>query len=159
MRESIIGVHAKGSDGRETSEYISLGNYGIGTKNYLEKGKLHIDGDKDDDVTSGEPDKLRAALESDPDKVAKDFSTIFGKMYSAMNAILNDSNDYKSSQKFYNDKQLKDQKTNYEKEYSDMEKKIASLEDRYYKQFTRMETMMQKLQDSTGNIQGLTGGM
>ena len=52
----------------------SLANFGISTLNYFsaaenEKGSYHIDGDSDDENTSGNTDKLMAAINKDPDAV------------------------------------------------------------------------------------------
>ncbi|MBQ9119636.1 MAG: flagellar filament capping protein FliD, partial [Lachnospiraceae bacterium] len=47
----------------------SLGSLGIGTTDYTEYGKLHINGDKDDAAVSDKTDKLMAAIEEDPEMV------------------------------------------------------------------------------------------
>ena len=51
-----------------------LSNFGISTLGYMnaaenEQNAYHIDGDEDDENTSGNTDKLMTALNSDPDTV------------------------------------------------------------------------------------------
>ena len=158
LRNSFYGVHSLDSDGKATSEYASLSLYGIHTSSdWKEKGKLYIDGDKDSSLTSGNENLLKKALESDPDKVAEDLSTIFGNLYDNLKKIANTSNDYKSSQKFYNDKEITKQKAQYKTDYSDMEKELNELSDRYYKQFSKMEVTLQKIQESASSFTSMTG--
>ena len=59
----------------------ALSSFGISTLGYFasgenEKGVYHIDGDKDDTTTSGNEDKLRAAIASDPETVVSFFSQL-----------------------------------------------------------------------------------
>ena len=56
----------------------ALSSFGIATQGYFasgenEKGVYHIDGDSDDSVTSGNDDKLRAAIAGDPETVVSFF--------------------------------------------------------------------------------------
>ena len=67
----------------------ALSSFGISTLGYFasgenEKGVYHIDGDKDDTTTSGNEDKLRAAIASDPETVVSFFSQLCTKAYTIL---------------------------------------------------------------------------
>ena len=53
----------------ETGKTFSLSSFGIVTGNYTENGKLHIYGDEDDATYATYGDRLKKALEEDPDQV------------------------------------------------------------------------------------------
>ena len=52
---------------------------------------------------------------------------------------------------------MKDDLKNYEKEIKNWEKKLAEMEDAYYKKFTLMEQAMAKLQSQQSSLAGLLG--
>lgn len=143
----------------------SLSSFGISSVTYTEHGKLHLDGDSDDNLTSGNEDKLKKALEEDPDAASEALSQLFGKLYgstkkgslSGLSEIAMTSNDYKSSQKFYNDKQLTTEAADYKTELSEMQDKVADIEERYYDQFTRMEKALSTLNSQSSSISGMIG--
>lgn len=122
----------------------SLSSFGISSALYTEKGKLHINGDPDDTLVADQTDKLKAALEDDPDTVMKVLTTVCGNLYSTMQEKMK-STTLNSALTFYNDKEMNNQIEDYEDEIDDMEDKLADLEDRYYAQFTAMETAMANL--------------
>ena len=137
---------------------FNLSTFGIQTsKDYTEKGLLHIWGDPDDETSSGEEDKLRKALQDNPDETVKALSGIFQNLYSALNEKTKPIEGLKSAMKFYNDKQLNTEKTKYEKQISDWTDKLADLEDRYYKQFSSMEVALSKLQSQSSSLSGFFG--
>lgn len=144
---------------------FSLSSFGISSVVYTEHGKLHLDGDSDDELTSGNEDKLKKALADDPDTAAQALSQLFAKLYgstkkgerSGLSAIAYESNDYKSTQKFYNDKELTKLASDYKTELSDMQTKVAAVEDRYYNQFTQMEKALSTLNSQTSTLSGLFG--
>ena len=63
-----------------------------------------------------------------------------------------------SAMTFYNDITMKDQLKTYEKDIKAWEKKLASMEDAYYKKFTQMEVALSKLQSQQNSLAGLFGG-
>ena len=136
----------------------NLSTFGIQTsKDYTEKGLLHIYGDEDDETYSGEEDKLKKALQEDPDGTSKALAGIFQNLYTALNDKTKPIEGLKSAMKFYNDKQLTTEKTKYEKEISDWTDKLADLEDRYYDQFSAMEVALSKLQSQSSSLSGFFG--
>lgn len=135
----------------------ALSSFGITTStNYQEGGLLHIHGDPDDDVFSGDADKLKKALAENPEDTVAALTNIFENlrtdMFNRMKAT-----EYSSGLTFYNDKQMDTELTNYKKDIKTWEDKLADMEDAYYKKFTAMETAMQKLQSQTSSITGLLG--
>lgn len=134
----------------------SLASLGITTVKYTEKGLLHIYGDKDDELTASEEDKLMKTLAEDPDAVMKLMTTLTGDLYKAMQEDLK-STSISSAMSFYNDKELKNTLDTYKQDLSDMEKRLLTIEDRYYKQFSTMESMLSKMNSQSSSIMSLLG--
>ncbi len=134
----------------------SLASLGITTGAYTEKGLLHIQGDSEDTIYSSSTNKLMAALNSDPDAVASALSALTNNLYTAMQDKMKSSS-VSSALTFYNDKEMKNQVTNYTKEIAVWETRLQDMEDRYYKQFSAMETALAKLQSSSNNLASLLG--
>lgn len=139
----------------------SLSSFGISTLSYFlaadnEKGVYHIDGDSDDSDTSGETDKLRVAIANDPEGVQGFFTQLAQDLYSKMTKLSSTSSS-RSFGNFYDDKAMKTQYSTYKTQLSDYEKKLQGIEDKYYKQFSRMETAMTKMQSSSTYLSSLMG--
>ena len=140
----------------ETGKTYSLSTYGIVTGNYTENGKLHIYGDEDDGTYATYTDRLKAALEEDPDQVMETLTHVFGKLYDTMTEKCAKT-EISSALTFYNDKQYSSLLDDYEDDLDLMEDRIKELEDKYYKQFTAMETAMSKLQSQQNSLASLLG--
>lgn len=134
----------------------SLASYGIVTGHYTEKGKLHIYGDEDDGTYATYTDRLKAALEDDPDKVMETLTHVFGNLYSTMTEKCAKT-EISSALTFYNDKQYNNLLKDYEDDLDILEDRIKELEDRYYKQFTAMEKAMSVLQNQSNSLASLLG--
>ncbi len=139
----------------------SLSSFGINTMSYFlsgenEKGMYHIDGDADDSSTAGNADKLKAMIASDPDAVVGFFTSLIGGLQSKFNEAMQ-STDYRSYQKLYDDKRLKNEYDAYTKKIADQETKLQKLEDRYYNQFSRMESALSKLNSQQSYLSSLFG--
>lgn len=135
----------------------SLGSFGIQTSSdYTEKGLLHIMGDEDDETYSAETNKLRAALESDPDAVMKTLAEAGQSLYEALTEKM-ERTSLSSALTFYNDKKMETERKDYKKQISELEEKLADLEDRYYKRFTAMEKAMAEMQSQTSAISSFMG--
>lgn len=127
----------------------SLSSFGIRTSSdYTENGKLHIYGDEDDETYSTETNMLKSALEENPEAVMKTLAEAGQSLYDAMTKKMAKTS-LSSALTFYNDKKMKDDQTAYKKLISTLEDKLKDLEDRYYKQFTAMETALTKMQNSS----------
>jgi flagellar hook-associated protein 2 len=155
------GVTVTNADG--TTSRMSLSALGIVTGDYSENGKLHILGDEDDSEYSSETNKLKAALNSNPNIVAQTLggSTsnpgIGSQMYSYLTKAMKRVDGVSSSLTFYNDITLDDEIDDYEDDIDEWEDKLSDLEDRYYSQFSAMETAMAKLQQQQSYLSSLMG--
>ncbi|MCR5798273.1 MAG: flagellar filament capping protein FliD [Eubacterium sp.] len=135
----------------------SLSSFGISTSNdWTEGGKYHIYGDKDDATFGDRQDKLRTALENDPETTMRALAGIFGNLSNAMNSKMASSS-VSSALTFYNDIKIKDELKSYTKEISDWETRLEEIEEKYYKQFSKMESAMAKLQAQQTNLSSLFG--
>jgi len=141
-----------------------LSDFGIGAMSYFEsadneKNAMHIDGDPDDEFTSGKADKLKTMIANDPNTVVSFFTELSKNLYTAMENQSKSSDGYRSFGNFYDDKKLKADYNDYKTKISDLEKKLADYEDKWYKKFAAMETAMAKMQSNTNAVTSLLGGM
>lgn len=139
----------------------NLASFGIKTLNYFtaadnEKGVYHIDGDADDSATSGESDKLRAAIASDPDTFISFFTQLSSKVYNDLTKKMASSS-MSSAYTLYNDKQMKNEYSSYKTQISSWEEKITDKEDFYYKKFSAMEKALSKLNSQQSQMTGYFG--
>ena len=134
----------------------SLSSFGVGTGAYTEHGLLHIDGDAEDGLYASKDDKLKSAISSDPELVAKVMSGVFSEFYKTLSDKMSASS-ISSALTFYNDKQIQSQITDYDKSIKSWETRLTDLEEKYYKQFSSMESAMAKLQSQQSQLAGLLG--
>ena len=133
----------------------ALSSFGIMTSTvYTEGGLLHIYGDADDSVYSAKDDKLKKALDEDPDAVIATLTGVFGKLRETMSQKMS-ATKYSSSLTFYNDIKMKSDVKSYEDEIEDWEDRLAEMEDSYYSKFTAMETALAKLQSQQSSMSSL----
>ncbi len=138
-------------------EEYSLSSFGINTMDYSEKGLLHIYGNAEDSSSADETDRLMAALSADPDTVMEVLTSIGNELYSTLQDKMG-STTLSSALTVYNDKELASLKTQYEDEIDEWEERLQEIEDRYYSQFSAMETALSKLNAQTSYITSLFGG-
>lgn len=135
----------------------ALSSFGIMTStDYTEGGLLHIYGDADDSTYSSRDDKLKKALEEDPDAVIATLSGVFTNLRETMSRQMA-GNKVSSALTFYNDIQMKNDMKSYEEDIEEWEDRLADMEDSYYKKFTAMETALAKLQSQQSSLSGLFG--
>jgi len=134
----------------------SLSSFGVVTGAYTEHGLLHIDGDSEDGQYASKEDKLRSAIDQDPELVSKVFSGVISDFYKTLSDKMSASS-ISSALTFYNDKQIQSQITDYDKSISSWEDRLTNLEDKYYKQFSAMEAAMANLQSQQSQLAGLLG--
>ena len=138
-----------------------LSNFGISTLGYMnaaenEQNAYHIDGDEDDENTSGNTDKLMTALNSDPDTVMDFMKQMATNLYNAIDKQMT-STTLRSKYSIYNDKEMTTQYKNYTTTIKQWETKISDKEDYYYKKFSSMESALSKLNSQTSSLSGLIG--
>lgn len=139
----------------------SLSSFGINTARYFsadtnEKGCLHIDGDADDATTSGNEDKLMAAINEDPEVVAEFFQKLSTSVYNDLTKRMASSS-VSSIYTIYNDKQMSSEYSDYKDKVSKWQEKLEYYEEFYYKKFSAMEKALSKLQSSTSSLSNLLG--
>lgn len=140
----------------------SLSNFGIETMSYFlagdnQKGAYHIDGDPDDATSSGNKDKLKNALSTDPDSFVKFFTKLTGGLFDEMQTTMK-STEYRSIYNVYDDKRMQSEYDEYSTKIAKQEAKLKALEDKYYKQFAAMETALSKLNSQSNSISSMLGG-
>ncbi len=141
-----------------------LTNFGINTLSYFtapdnEKNAYHIDGDPDDESTSGNGDKLKSMIASDPDAVVSFFSQLSQSLYGKMSDMTKSVTGYRSYGNFYDDKKMQSDYDGYTNEIKELEDKLADYEDKWYKKFSAMETAMAKMQSNVSAVTSMLGGM
>ena len=139
----------------------SLSSFGIHTQGYLNAAKneqyaYHIDGDEDDTITSGNTDKLMDMINNNPEDLEEFMKQLTSGLYSALDSKMK-STTMSSAYTIYNDKQMTREYNNYTTEIKEWETKISDLEDRYYKQFSTMETQLAKMQSTTSSLTSMLG--
>ncbi len=142
-------------------EKFYLSSFGISTLGFMgsaenEYNAYHIDGDATDSNTSDKTDKLRAMIESDPDKVTTFFNELAKNMYNTLTDKMKSSS-MRSAYTIYNDKQLDKEMKEIEEQISKWEDKVADYEEYWYSKFSAMETALTKLQAQTNQLASLLG--
>ena len=144
------------SDG--TTKNYSLTSFGINTSVYTERGKLHIYGNSDDSDFADFDDSLMKAIMADPEAVAKTFSELGNEIYKNLQTAMRRVDGVSSALTFYNDVQLDKDIDRYKDRVSTLQEKMIAEQDKYYKQFSAMESAMAKLQSQQTYISQLFGG-
>lgn len=153
FRTNMMGGYTA-SDGKR----YSLASLGISTsaKNWYEGGLLHIKGDEDDTEFMDEENKLEEMLTKDPELVMEILNGLTGNLYSDLQKKMK-ATSMSSALTFYNDKEMNSQLSDYKKQIAKWDKKLAALEDRYYKQFTAMEKAMASLNSQQNYFSSMMG--
>lgn len=161
MRSILNGaITVTDKDGNEKT--YTLASLGIVTGDYSERGKLHIMGDPDDPDFAAEDNKLRAALESNPEIFSQVFvgdkenPGIGSQLYTSLQTAMKRTETSRSLT-FYNDITLEEQVEDKNDEIDKWAQKLQDLEDKYYKQFAAMEKAMASLQSQQSYLAQLMG--
>ena len=139
----------------------SLATFGIATQGYFtasenERGCLHIAGDPDDSTTSGQSDKLMAAINENPEVVEKFFQKLSTKLYDDLTKRMASSS-LSSIYTIYNDKQMSSEYSDYKDKVKSWQEKLDYYEEFYFKKFSKMEKALSQLQSSTSSLTNLFG--
>ncbi|MGN0154391.1 MAG: flagellar filament capping protein FliD [Lachnospiraceae bacterium] len=148
-------VEVTNSDGT-TSRY-ALSSFGIVTSTYTEKGLLHLQGDSDDADFADMEDKLKAAIAANPEAVTKTLTALGSEMYDNLQKAMRKT-ETSSALTFYDDVTMDKEIKNYKEDVTDLQEKMQEAEDRYYDQFSAMETALSKLQSQQSYVSQLFGG-
>ena len=163
LGSTISAMHEIMNSGIEMKDgsTMYLFDFGINNPGYFNaeenfRNSFHIDGDKDDKVSSKKEDKLMAAINADPDKVANFFQELTEKLYSKLTDLMG-SSDYSSAYTLYNDKQMKTDYTDYTSRIAKAEADLNAKMDKYYQKFAAMESAMAQLQNQQNSFTSMLG--
>ncbi len=147
-------------DGKEQT--YTLASLGIVTGDYSENGKLHILGDEDDPEYASQTNKLKEVLNGSPEIFSQFFvgngeeDGIGTQLYKSLGKAMGRTS-ASHSLTFYNDITLDDSISDKEDEIDRWQEKLQKMEDKYYEQFSKMETAMAKLQQQQSYLSSLLG--
>ncbi|MDE5803240.1 MAG: flagellar filament capping protein FliD [Lachnospiraceae bacterium] len=161
VSSALKSVMSAGIEVNGKTMYLS--SFGINTLSYFEaadneRNAYHIDGDPDDASTSGNADKLKSMIASDPDTVVSFFTQLSKNLYDKMSDLSKSVDGYRTFGNFYDDKKMKSDYDDYTSKISDLEKKLTAYEDKWYAKFAAMETALAKMQSNMSAVTGLLGG-
>lgn len=142
------------SDGRR----FALSSIGISTsQDYKEGGLLHILGDEDDAEYADKTNRLKKMLDEEPDTVIGVLTSLTESLYTDLQKKMS-ATKMSSALTFYNDKEMSSQLSDYKDEISKWQSKLDEMEDKYYKQFSAMETALSNLQSQQNSLASMLGG-
>lgn len=158
MTESEINAWYEKNGGKK--KYLS--DFGISTLSYFEAEDnehhaYHIAGDPDDEFTSDKDDELKKAIAEDPEGTANFFASLCKSLYNKMDEVMNETSEYSSIYKVYNDKQMKKDYASYTTKIKEAEDELNDYEDKWYKKFSQMEVTLSKLQSQTSSLTSMLG--
>lgn len=145
-------------DGKKYS-WSTFGIHTLGTLNSAknENYNYHIDGDPEDSKTSGNEEKLRAALAEEPETVIEFLKQMATGLYTDLDKKMK-STAVKSVYTVYNDKEMASEYSNYNNLIKTWTDRVNDMEESYYKKFSEMEKALAQLQSNSSSISSLLGG-
>ncbi len=154
MRSSLASIVSNTG-----SSFNSMASIGITTGDYTEKGKLYID-----------EDKLKEAISSDPDAVMNLFTTssevageeglavrVYDSLNSGINQLISKAGS-DSSYSIFDNSTLGEKITDYEEQIDTWDDRLQEMEDRYYTQFTALETALYSMSQQSSWITQMLSG-
>lgn len=141
MRSILSSFVSKADSG-----YNSLASIGITTGDYTEKGKLYIDEEKLKDAISANPEAVMNLFTKSSD--VNDEKGLAVRLYDNLNKGIKQIIDKAGADSSYStvdNSFLGKEITEYNKQIAKWDTRLQEMEDRYYKQFTAMETAIYKM--------------
>ena len=130
--------------GMGTSQYTTLSSIGITTGSYTENGKLYIDETELRDALNNDPDAVKNLFTKSSDSV--NAKGLAARLYDNVNnALTSISKKAGSADSLVDSSSIGDRLKEFTQQISDWDDRLQSLEERYYKQFSAMETAMEQL--------------
>jgi flagellar hook-associated protein 2 len=141
------------------SKYNSLSAIGITTGDYSEKGKLYIDESKLKDAIAANPEAIMDLFTRKSDVSAEKGlgARLYDNLTSGINQIINKAgseNSYSTVDNSILGKKIADD----DKKISKWDAKLQNMEDNYYKQYTVLETAINKLNQQSSWLTLQLGG-
>ncbi|WP_211749587.1 flagellar filament capping protein FliD [Paenibacillus sp. Marseille-Q4541] len=147
---------------------LNLAQFGITTGGYTEKGKLIIDETKLRDAIANKSDELMSMF-STTNLTAKndaynETNGIFSRLKKISKDTLQTLSDRAGTSRYSSDpsaaflpqSQIGDQLKDFDKRIADVNRRLALMENRYYKQFTAMETAMNKYNSISSSLTSMS---
>jgi flagellar hook-associated protein 2 len=148
LRSDITAVVDSGS-----SKYNSLASIGIETGQYFENGKLYINEDKLRTAIEANPDAVKAIFTGDATADKPSLAGVGERLYSHLNDGLTSLTKKAGLGNIsYDDSLLSKQISDMDVEMNTKLKRLSTIEDNYYKQFSAMETALNKLNSQGSNL-------
>ncbi len=135
------------------SGYNSLARIGITTGDYTEKGKLYIDESKLKEAINANPEAIMNLFTKSSDVNGEKGLAV--RLYDNINTGVNKIIDKAGSDSSYSTVDssfLGKEITEYKNQISDWDTRLQEIEDRYYKQFTAMETALNKMNQQSSYL-------
>ncbi len=144
-----------------TSQLFSLGNFGIATGSFFateenERDMFHIDGDKDDSLTSGNTDLLSKMINTDPQLVTDFFSQLSKDLYGNISELMKGTK-YRTSFTIYEDKLMASQYSSYNTKINKAQEDLTAAQDKLYRKYSKMETALSKINSNSSSLSGFFG--
>ncbi|MCI3921323.1 flagellar hook-associated protein 2 [Paenibacillus sp. TRM 82003] len=149
-----------------STDIRSLAHLGISSTHYQDKGKLSVVDEQ----------KLRAAINADPEAVMKLFSGkddeggagekvgLAERMYNSVEGVLKEistkagTSVFAETQSFNSQAILSKRLSEYDERIDKMNSRLQDLESRYYRQFTAMETAINRYNSQSSYLAGMFAG-
>ncbi|NHN33892.1 flagellar filament capping protein FliD [Paenibacillus agricola] len=148
LRSSMTAIVDSGSD-----KYNSLASIGISTGQYYENGKMYIDETKLREAIEANPDAVKAIFTGDATDDSPSKAGVGERLYTQLNSGLTDLTKKAGLANIsYDDSQLSKRIYDIDSEMTIKLKRLSTIEDNYYKQFTAMETALNKLNSQGENL-------
>lgn len=163
MRTSIFADMTDAS-----GNLLNLAQFGITTGGYTEKGKLIIDETKLRDAVANKSDELMSMFSTSDSSANSDVynntNGIFGRLKKISKDTLQSLSDRAGTSRFSSDpsaaflpqSQIGEQLKDFDKRIEDVNRRLTLIENRYYKQFTAMETAMNKYNSISSSLTSMS---
>lgn len=142
-----------------TGKYNSMAAIGVTSGTYSENGKLYVDETKLKKALEADPDIINKIFGSDGDTSAKDGVAV--RLYDTLKGSMDQIADVaggSASTTTDTTSQLGKSINDYTKQMTDMNNRLTTIQERYYKQFNAMETALNSLSKQSAWLTQQLGG-
>jgi flagellar hook-associated protein 2 len=154
LRSNITAVVDSGSN-----KYNSLASIGVNTGQYFENGKLYIDETKLREAIDANPDAVKAIFTGDATADSPSKAGVGERLYTQLNEGLTALTKKAGLANIsYDDSQLSKRIYDINSEMTTNLKRLGTIEENYYRQFTAMEKALDKLNSQGQNLLSQLGG-
>ncbi len=143
-----------------TGKYNSMAAIGITSGTYSENGKLYVDETKLKKALEEDPDIINKIFGSDGDTSAKDGVAVrlYDTLKGSMDQITEVAGGAASTTTTDTTSELGKRINDYTKQMTDLNSRLTTIQERYYKQFNAMETALSSLSKQSAWLTQQLGG-